>query len=438
MISEWRGDRTRARGTRLSGLAKAGHESARATAGYYAGAGKDERRLVTASFYTGITAGVLWYVLILYWVSLGFTSEQIGLIGGPGSLAGVVSYLIGGFLADRLGRKKLFLVGLMTTAAGLVMFLSEKNVLVFTAAYALTSVGGALSWPSLTALMADKTTPEKMKYFYGVQGFANQMGLTIATFFAIFGPTFLSKNYDLKLSMGYTLVFLVTAICAILPIIHVFRVSEPKVSNERIIAHYDKRMRRIFLMYCVQNGLIGMGAGFVIPWFPVIFEKGMGASLTEIALIITLSNAVIAAGWFVVPKFSELRGSVALITFSQIASCVPLILIPYSSSMLMFVALLYTARSFLMLVPTPVLNAYLMNIVSAKIRASFLALSQLAWQVPYSISYVAAGYIWADDYSQVGPFYLATGLYIAASVIFFVCFKNIGETDEARPASVPS
>jgi MFS family permease len=413
---------------KIASLARAGQDGARATRGYYASAGADERRLVRASFFTGITGGILWYVLFLYWASLGFTSEQIGLMGATGSGVGVLAYLIGGYLADRLGRRTLFLVGLFFTAAGLIMFLTERNIYAFTIAYSLTSMGGSLAWPSLMALMAEKTTPANMKYFYGIQGFYNQIGLTIATFFGIFGPSFLHGNFNTNLSGGYTLVFLITALCAIPPIVYVLKVSEKRKTSGPLLAHYDRRMRRILLMYCLQNGMIGVGAAFVIPWFPLIFEQGMGATGEQIALIITLSNAVIAAGWFIVPKFADLRGSVALITVCQIASVVPLILIPYSSSLLIVVAMLYAARSFLMLVPSPVLNAYTMNIVSEEIRASFLAIGQIAWQLPFSISLAVAGYLWANDYSRTTPFYVATVLYATASVVFYVYFRNVKES----------
>ena len=413
---------------RIAGLARAGQDGARATKGYYASAGADERRLVRASFFTGITGGILWYVLWLYWGALSFTSEQIGLMGAAGSGVGVLAYLVGGYLADRVGRRTLFLVGLFFTAAGLIMFLTERNVYVFTIAYSLTSLGGSFAWPSLMALMAEKTTPANMKYFYGVQGFYNQVGLTIATFFGIFGPSFLHGNFDINLSGGYTLVFLIAALCAIPPIVFVRKVSEKRKRSGPLLVHYDRRMRRILLMYCLQNGMIGVGAAFVIPWFPLIFEQGMSATGEQIALIITLSNAVIAAGWFIVPKFADVRGSVALITVCQIASVVPLLLIPYSSGLLIVVAMLYAARSFLMLVPSPVLNAYTMNIVSEEIRASFLAIGQIAWQLPFSVSLAAAGYLWANDYSKAIPFYVATVLYAAASVVFYVCFRNVKES----------
>lgn len=415
---------------RLVDFAREGQEGARATAAYYAGSGKEERNLIKASFFTGITGGILWYVLIYYWAARGFSSEEIGLMGGIGSSVGVITYLFGGYLADVLGRKKLFLVGILSTATGLLLFLTEKNITVFTVAYGMTSLGGSLQWPSLTTLLAAKASSANMKYLYGIQGFVNQIGLTIATFLGIFGPPFLERTYGTALSTGFVYVFLATAIFAFVPILFVYKVTETKKKPEKLSLHFDRRMRRILLMYCFQNALIGAGAGLVIPWFPVIFKQGLGASDNWVASIITLSNAVIAVGWFVVPKFADLKGSVTLIAVCQIASCVPMILIPYSPALLI-VALLYTSRSFLMLVPSPVLNAYMMNICSEEIRASFLSLSQLAWQVAFAGSYAIAGYLWANNYSKVEPFFYAVAFYIVASLIFFAYFKGVKENEGA-------
>ena len=413
----------------IAGFARASQNGAKATAAYYGSAGKEEKKLIKASFYTGITSGILWYVLIYYWASLDFTSEQIGIMGGTGQTVGVVTYLFGGYLADRLGRKKLFLVGLVITTAGMVLFLTEKSLAVFTVAYCLTSLGGSLEWPSLTTMMAGKTSASNMKYMYGAQMFVNQIGLTIATFLGIFGPPFLKDSLDVVLSTGYFYVFVGTAICSIVPVIYVMGVTETERRPERLRVHLDKRMQKILFVYCFQNALIGFGAALVIPWLPVIFNKGMGASDNWVAAIVTLSNVVIAIGWFMVPWFARFRGSVALIAVCQIASVVPMVLIPFSP-LLIIVAVLYTARSFLMLVPSPVLNAYLMNIAPEQIRASFLSISQLAWGVAFSAAYFLAGYMWSNDYSKVEPFLWAGAMYVIASLIFYFYFRNVRETED--------
>ena len=338
----------------------------------------------------------------------------------------MLTYLVGGYLADKLGRKLVFLIGLVATAIGLLIFVGERDFFLFTIAYTLTNIGGSLQWPCLTALMADKTSPQEMKYFFSVQGFINQVGSTLATFFGIFMPALLMDDYGIDLLSGYGYVFLVTVVCSFVPIVYVLKVTEKKTTTEKLIVHFDRRAQKMLFVYAFQNGLFGVGAAFVIPWFPLIFERGMDASLYDVSLMITFSGAVIAIGWLIIPKFAELRGSVVLITASQIASVVPFVLIPYTDS-LAIAAILYAARNFLMLVPIPILNAYLVNVVSQRIRASFLSLSQLAWMIGFAPTVAVAGHLWNDDYSRAEPFFYASALYIIASLIFWAYFRHIAD-----------
>ena len=420
---------------RVYDLARAGGRGARITTNYFSGAGPDEKRLVRVSFFTGIAGGVLWYVLILFLLFLDFSSEEIGLMYGAGTIVGILTYLVGGYLADALGRKLMFLVGIAAEAVGLALFLTPKDFAVFTVAYGLTSMGSSLAWPSLTALMADKASSVNMKYLFGMQQFYNQVGLTIATFLGIFGPTFIADSSSIDLSTGYFWVFVLTAVSILVPIAFMWRVSETKRAPERIAARLDSKMRRMVLVYCVQDAMIGAGAALVIPWFPAIFEYGMDATLTVVSLIITVSNIVIAVGWLTIPKYAEARGSVMLVTVCQIASVLPLVLIPFSEFSLILVAFLYTARSLLMLVPSPVLSAYIVNIVSEEIRATFLAWGQFAWSIAYAASSVVAGYMWSNDYTRTEPFFYCGILYVAGTLLFFAYFRRVREPHEHKAAS---
>ena len=417
------------RGT-VKGLAQAGQASAGETFKYYSASTKDEHRIINAAFFMGILGGVTWYVIALYWDALGFSSEEIGLIGGIGSAVGVVSLLFSGFLADIFGRKKVLIMGLVSNAAGAALFLYEPNLLIFIVAEGLISLGSSLVQPSIIALMASKAAPSRLKFFYGLQGFSNQIAITIASATGIFFPGFMLANVGLELTTGYWLVVLAAALSCVVPIFYILRVSEVKKQGERLRFRFDRTFQKRLFVYSFQNALIGVGAGFVIPWLPLVFQEGMGASSVQLTLMVTASNIAVAVGWFVIPKFAESRGSVALITAFQIASVAFLLAIPYSAFSLLLVALLFTARGLFMLIPMPVLNAYMMNIVSEEVRASFWAISTLTWTIGFSAAYAVSGYVWANDYSRVEPFYFTSATYIAGSLVFYLYFRNVKEAGD--------
>lgn len=419
----------------LRGLADTSKQAAKETFRFYATSGKDERRLVTASLFMGITGGITWYVVALYWDALGFTSEEIGLIGGVGAGVGVVSLLFSGLLADLFGRRLLLLVGLLGNTIALFLYLSEKNLLIFMAASSLNNFSSSLVTPSLAALMASKASPSKLKFFFGLQSFSNQIGVTLASATGIFFPGFMLANYGLDLSQGYWYVFLVAAACTLFPIAFVLMVSETRKPAEHFMLSFDRRMAEMLVVYSAQNALIGFGAALVIPWLPLVLQNGMGATSNELSAMVLASNLVIAIGWFVVPKFAEFKGAVTLISVSQLVSVAFLIGIPYSP-ILLVAAILFVARGFLMLVPSPVLNAYIMNIVNERIRSTFIAISQLAWTLAYSLAYVVAGYLWANDYSKVESFYYCGAFYVAGTLIFFWYFRKVKEPVDETARSV--
>lgn len=416
------------RRTGARGLADTGWDGVLETLRYSRSSSKDERRIIHASFFMGVLSGVSWYVIALYWDALGFTSEEIGLIGGIGSAVGVISLLVSGFLADMFGRKKLLLLGLAGNATGAALFLSSPNLVVFIIAESLISLGWSLTQPSVMALMASKTSPTKLKFFFGMQGFSNQIAITLASATGIFFPGYLEEQFGLELTSGYWLVVLIAVISTVVPMFYIHRVSEPKKkAGDRLRLNFDRTARVRLLMYSFQNALIGAGAGLVIPWLTLVFQEGMDATSIELTAMVTAANIAIAISWFIIPKFAEARGSVLLIASCQIASVAFLLAIPYSAFSLLLVGFLFTARSMLMLVPTPVLNAFVMNIVNEEIRASFWAISQLAWTIAYAASFAVSGYIWANDYSKPEPFIYCSVIYIVASLLFYFYFKGIVE-----------
>jgi hypothetical protein len=78
------------------------------------------------------------------------------------------------------------------------------------------------------------------------------------------------------------------------------------------------------------------------------------------------------------------------------------------------------------------------NIAPENIRASFFALSQISWTIPFAIAESMSGFLWSDDYSRVLPFFLCAGLYAAATLIFYFYFRGIQEPSDLTTPPGPS
>ena len=417
-------------GTGIRGLARTSQSGAKESISYYRKSGRDERRLIMVSLFTGISGAVLWYILSAYWDKIGFTSVEIGYMFAAGSASSAITLMGSGFLADKFGRKNLLLVGLVMEAFGILMFTMEKDFVLFIIASIVVNASFSVTNPSLIALLSTKARASNLKFLYGMQSFSNQIGLTTGTLAGFMAPGVLGSVLGIDTVTGYRWIYVVAAILGIIPVILTLRVAEVPLKPERLLLKFDRPMLKILAMFSLQNAFIGFGAALVMPWIAIVFSDGMGATETDLALMFTLSNVVLAVGFFIIPMFERARGAVRLVAVCQLASLGFLVLIPYSSTLLI-AALLYAMRSLLMLVPTPILNAYLMNIVNERIRASFYAISSLVWTLAFMASEAVSGYVWNDDYTQTEPFLYCGVFYVVGTLIFYMYFRNIAEPRDA-------
>jgi MFS family permease len=93
--------------------------------------------------------------LAIYLSRLGYTAAEAGLAVGAYGIGSLAASLVGGYLADRLGRRKTIVIS-MFSVAGAMMCLSQARALPVIAAYAaLAGLTGELYRPASSALLAD-------------------------------------------------------------------------------------------------------------------------------------------------------------------------------------------------------------------------------------------------------------------------------------------
>ncbi len=77
----------------------------------------------------------------------------------------------------------------------------------------------------------------------------------------------------------------------------------------------------------------------------------------------------------------------------------------------------------------PILDSYLMGIVTSEERGLASAINSIIWTIPNSVTTVIGGLMFAAGMFEL-PFIIAAILYMIAITAFYINFRNVGQLEE--------
>jgi MFS family permease len=93
--------------------------------------------------------------LAIYMASLGYTTAQAGLAMAGYGIGSLVSSMLGGYLADRLGRRKTIVLSMFSAAAAMLCLSQARSLPMIVLFSGLAGLTGELYRPASSALLAD-------------------------------------------------------------------------------------------------------------------------------------------------------------------------------------------------------------------------------------------------------------------------------------------
>lgn len=238
--------------------------------------------------YLSVFVAVLGFSLVApifphYAMSLGASYTLLGIIVSIYGAVQLISQIPIGRRSDRLGRKNILLLGLLsfTFMPLLYIYATDAYALLFIRAFG--GVGASAVWPLAMALIIDQARPESR---------GTAMGWYNASFFSAlaFGPLIGGALYD---SFGMSAPFYFWALLgAISFIIVYFRVQEPVKKEVSLGGEPQKTKARLinpgfqltFLACCSVVLWAGIVGGFNYTMLPG-YASRLGFSATDVGLI---------------------------------------------------------------------------------------------------------------------------------------------------------
>jgi MFS family permease len=400
------------------------------------GLSRDGRLLFAARIARMFGYGSIAVILVLYLARLGLDGVAIGLVLSL-TLAG--DTLISLWLtthADRLGRRRILLIGAVLMAISGVVFAATDvfALLLVAATIGVISPSGnevgpflAVEQASLSQTIADRRRTHVFAWYNLAGSVATAVG-ALAAGLIVTGVE--AAGFD-DLA-GYRFVMLVYAAIGVAIAALFSRVS----AAVEVSAPADTSVARRLGLHRSRNTVLGLSGLFAIDAFAgglvmqsilaFWFHQTYGVSEALLGGIFFAANLLAAGSALAAARIAARIGLINTMVFTHLPSNVLLILVPLMPNLPLAIAVLL-ARFSISQMDVPTRQSYTIAVVAPDERSAAAGVTGIARSIGAALSANLAGPLVATPALAALPFFIGGGLKIVYDLLLWVAFK-------ARPA----
>ena len=361
----------------------------------------------------------------LYFSALGASPLYIGLLVGYGTAVTIVSTLIGGYIADTWGRRRVVIIfSWVSVLSSFIYFLINSPVLIVLP-LTLASVSSIYN-PAFNSIMMDSIDPADR-----VRGFS--VFNAINTFPSVFAPTFggILMNF-LGIYDGIKFAYLGSALFGVIAIS--IRTRELKETH---IVVRDPTTMKFSLWFYVKNSLVsgvkairdaapvvrklllyvtlaGIGTGLTSPYVSIYVVDHLKISPISYSLVVDLAGLSTVVLLFVVIALIQRMGAKKSTLIASVAAPVSNIMFAQAKTMDELLEWGVTGAVATAL-QTPSLSTMQAEAIPKSERGKILAMFSIFPSLVSLPSSVAAGYLF--NISPVSPFIISLLPFAGAALI---------------------
>ena len=384
--------------------------------------------------------GFLSVVLALYLAAIGLDERLIGLLISV-TLAGdaVVSLWLT-TSADRLGRKRMLIVGsLLMAGAGLAFVFTRHPALLMLAAIVgvISPSGGeigpflSIEQAALSQLLPDKRRTGVFAWYNLVGSFATALGALAGGWLSggiQAGGSTPADSYRAVI-VGYALAGLLLLLFFALLSRRVEAATSAEMGKRRLGLH---KSRRIVMNLSALFALDAFGGAFVVQsimayWFFVKF----GVDGRVLGSIFFGANVLAGISALLAARIAARIGLINTMVFTHIPSNILLILVPLMPNLPLAIGVLLVRFSISQM-DVPTRQSYTMAVVDPDERSAASGVTTIARSVGAAISPALTGLIIANPALLSLPFFIAGVLKIVYDLLLYRSFLAVKPPEEAN------
>jgi MFS family permease len=408
--------------------------------------GLDSSLLFVARFIRLFAYGSLSVVLVFYLIGIGLTPSQTGWLLSLTLLGDTVVSLVITTRADRLGRRRMLLVGAMLMAAAGLVFAVTSNfwLLLLVATIGVLSPSGHEVGPflpieqaALSHVVTDRSRTEVFAWYTLAGSLATALGALSAGVItqnlqnAAISPV---SSYRAVIIVYAALGVVLAAIFAALSQrteVVTYGDSSSATTLIRGVSGLD-RSRAVVIKLSALFALDSFGGGFVVQAFVAYwFHLRFGVDVAALGAIFFWANVFAGVSALLASRLAERIGLIKTMVFTHLPSNVLLILVPLMPSFWWAVAVLLIRFSISQM-DVPARQSYVMAVVTPEERAAAGGFTGVARTIGASISPLFVGLMFARPALWNLPFFLAGTLKIVYDVVLYRQFAAARPPEEVR------
>jgi len=370
----------------------------------------------------------------VYMSLVGIPLWMIGVILTAGQLFSTLFNTVAGFMADRIGRKRMLVFfGLLVAFSGFIFATVSVPLILIPVAVISTmgSRGGFGAANMLERVILAQSCSEEMRTkMYAVRStlnsIARSVGLLSAGTVVVFQTWFgISQLASYRLMFGaYALLNLAVALLYGL-LSRDAEVSEVHVKPPPLSDKTKRNVFRLSLLFSLDS----LGSGFIPSslvsyWF---FDR-FGLGMDTIALIFSGSSLLAAVSFMLAARIAERIGLINTMVYSHLPSNLMTMSIPFMPNLATSSAV-YMGRSLLSQMDVPTRQSYVMAIVEPEERSRVAGLINLPRSLTSAIGPTISGFV-MQFLGPSLPFLLAGGVKAFYDIALYLNFKDVKPPEE--------
>jgi MFS family permease len=405
---------------------------------------RDGYRLFLTRFIRLFAYGSLSVVLVFYLIGLGLNASQTGLLLTLTLVGDTVISLYLTTRADRMGRRRILIVGAILMAAAGLAFACTRNLVLLIIAGTIgvispsgNEVGPFLSieQAALSHVIPDRSRTEVFAWYT----LAGSVAAALGAFFVGMITRVLEKSTLTPVGMYRVVVIFYAVIGALLAILFLRLSSAAEVRSPEEASAFPGtvksffgvgRSHRVVVKLSSLFALDSFAGGFVVQsfaayWFYLRFD----VNPATLGVIFFWANIFAGISALLAARLAARWGLINTMVVTHLPSNILLILVPLMPNLWLAVLVLLVRFSISQM-DVPTRQSYIMAVVSKEERSAAAGITGVARTTGAAISPLFVGFMFARPSWVNAPFFIAGTLKILYDVLLYRQFVAVRPPEE--------